>query len=183
MTGRLSCIGLLIFQEFPCILSLRMRTHSVLFAGTTGASRPKIANGLTITWPYVRAGMYFEGLAVEIYATKAGLESVKPPRKKGASGVEHRFSFLADKEGRLCGFDFFPEVGEVEVLKSYAKQLDTGVKTYLICLKGKPTEGGAALLKEYGMRVLGPAEIAPFFDNKEWLEIAPVELSETPMAA
>jgi len=125
--------------------------------------------------------MYFEGLAVEIYATKAGLEPVKPPRMRGVSGVEHRFSFLAAGEGRSYGFELFPEVSEIEVLKAYAKQLDTGVKTYLVCLKGKPTQAGGNLAREYGMRILGPGEIAPFFDNKEWLETAPVTVTEIPI--
>jgi len=127
--------------------------------------------------------MYFEGLAVEIYATKAGWEAVKPARKRGASSVEHSFSFLAISEGSSCGFDILPEVSEVEVLKAYAKQLDTGVKTYLICLKGKPTQAGADLAKEYGIRILGPADIAPFFDNKEWLEQVPMTLAERPVLA
>ena len=127
--------------------------------------------------------MYFEGLAIEIYATKAGWEAVKPPRIRGASGVEHRYSFLANNEGRSCGFELSSEVGEVEVLKAYAKQLDTGVKTYLVCLKGKPTQAGADLAKEYGMVVLGPGDIAPFFDNKEWLGLAPATLVESRVLA
>lgn len=127
--------------------------------------------------------MYFEGLAVEIYATMGGLEAVKPPRIRGASGVEHRFSFLASHEGRSFGFEIAPEVGEIEVLKVYAKQLDTGVKAYLVCLKGKPTPSGAELANEYGIRILSPAEIAPFFENKEWLEVASATRSENSVVA
>jgi len=127
--------------------------------------------------------MYFEGLAVEIYATKGGLEAVKPPRMRGASGVEHRFSFLATQEGHSFGFELSPEVGEVEVLKAYAKQLDTGAKTYLVCLKGKPSQRGLELANEYRMRILSPGEIAQFFENKEWMEMTPPTMVEGSVVA
>ena len=119
--------------------------------------------------------MYFESLAIEIYSTKAGWEPVKPPRTKGDSGVEHRFSFLGVQGDEGLAFDLCTDVGQVEVLRSYVKQLDTRVKVVMVCLKGRPTEEGLALAKEYGMRILSPAEIGTYFDRKEWA--LPLELA------
>jgi len=123
--------------------------------------------------------MYFENLAVEIYSTKAGLEPIKPARCRGASGVEHRFSFLASKEGRLYAFDILPEVSEMQVLSSYIKQMDTKAVVFLVCLKGSPSEGGARLAKDYGMKILSPADIGPFFKSDEWV----ASKAETPQIA
>ena len=116
--------------------------------------------------------MYFETLALEIHSTKSGWEVIKPPRTTGVSGVEHRFTFLASKDGKMSGFDIFPEVREVEVLKAFIKEMDSGVTVYLVCLRGRPTDGGMKLAEEYGMKILGPGDIGAFFDKKTML-VAP----------
>lgn len=110
--------------------------------------------------------MYFESLALEIHSTKAGWNVIKPPLCKGISGVVHRFSFLASKGGRLCGFDLCAEVGEAEVLNAFVKEMDSQASVFLVCLKGRPSEGGSKLAKEYGLRILGPADIGSFFDKE-----------------
>jgi len=108
--------------------------------------------------------VYFEVLALEIYATREGFEVIKPPRTMGTSGVEHRFSFLASKGGRLCGFDLCQEVGRFEVLRAFLKEIDTGASVTLICLKGRPSEEGQRLAEEYGFRILTPADSGSFFE-------------------
>ena len=110
--------------------------------------------------------MHFETLALEIHSSMAGWEVIKPPRCTGISGVEHRFSFLASKRGELHGFDLCQDVGEVEVLKAFVKEMDTKANVFLVCLKGRPTEKGSALANEYGIKVLSPADIGSFFDTQ-----------------
>jgi len=109
--------------------------------------------------------VYFENLVLEIYATKAGLEVIKPARCQGTSGIEHRFSFLTSEGPRMYAFDVYPEVGEVEVIRTYLKRMDTGAETFLVCLKGRPTAAGSRLASEYGLRVLGPADVEVVFDS------------------
>jgi len=108
--------------------------------------------------------VYFEVLALEIYATKEGFEVIKPARLTGTSGVEHRFSFLASKGGRMRGFDLCQEVGKLEVLRAFLKEMDTGATVTLICLRGRPSEEGQRLAEEYGFRILTPADIGSFFE-------------------
>lgn len=84
----------------------------------------------------------------------------------GLSGVEHRFSFLASKNGHLCGFDLCAEVKETEILKAFIKEIDSHATVFLVCLKGRPSEGGSKLAKEYGVRVLSPADIGSFFEKE-----------------
>lgn len=115
--------------------------------------------------------LYFENLALEIHATKAGWEVVKPPRVKGTSGVDHRFSFMASKGAELVGFDLYPQVTGIEVLKTYIKSMDAGIDASIVCLSGKPTEEGRKLAKEYGLTVLSPAEIEQRFEPAK--ELAP----------
>ena len=108
--------------------------------------------------------MFFEGLALEIFATKEGFEIIKPAVVRGTSGVDHRFSFLAAKDGRMCGVDMCQEVGQVEVLRAFLKEIDTGATVTLVCLRGKPSDEGKRLAEEYGFRIITPADIGPFFE-------------------
>jgi hypothetical protein len=110
--------------------------------------------------------VYFECLALEIYSTRAGWEVIKPPTCKGLSGVEHRFSFLASKKGHLFGFDLCTEVGDSEVLRTFIKEIDSCAAVLLVCLKGRPTDSSSKLAKDYGVRILSPADIGSFFDKE-----------------
>ena len=106
----------------------------------------------------------FETLALEIHATKAGFEIIKPARCRGTSGVDHKFSLVASEGGHVYAFDLCQDVGEVEVIRAYLKKIDTGANVTLVCLKGRPNEEGSKLAKGYDIRVLTPADIEPFFD-------------------
>ena len=108
--------------------------------------------------------MNFESLALEIHATKAGFEVIKPPRCRGTSGVDHRFSFVASDGKHVYAFDLCQDVGEVEVIRAFLKKIDTGTNVSLVCLRGRPSEEGLNLAKSYDLRILTPADIEPFFD-------------------
>ncbi len=116
--------------------------------------------------------MYFETLALEIYAAKAGWEVIKPARAMGTSGVEHKFSFLVTKHGHICAIDLYKEVGQVEVLRTFLKEMDTKATVLLVCLSGRPTAEGMDLAKEYGFRIMGPGDIQSMFETLEQ-DIAP----------
>ena len=107
--------------------------------------------------------MYFEKLALEINATTAGWEVIEPPVRVGTSGVEHRFNFLASDSGNLYGFDLYPEIGEIQVLRTFIKEMDTGISGVLICLSGRPSERAREVAAELGVRILSPAGIGGFF--------------------
>ena len=107
--------------------------------------------------------MYFEKLALEINATTAGWEVIEPPIRVGTSGVEHRFTFLSSDSGSLYGFDLYPEIGEIQVLRTFIKEMDTGISGVLICLSGRPSQRAQEVAAELGVRILSPAEIGRFF--------------------
>ncbi|MDA4129101.1 MAG: hypothetical protein OK422_06585 [Thaumarchaeota archaeon] len=115
--------------------------------------------------------MYFEILTLEISATRLGWDVIKPALARGASGIDHRFSFLATDEGQSYAFDFYENVGSIEVLRSYAKKLDTSVSVSVVCLVGKPTEEAKRLAMQYRMRVMAPAEL----ENLSLLKVLEVQ--------
>ncbi|MDA4123904.1 MAG: hypothetical protein OK438_00445 [Thaumarchaeota archaeon] len=108
--------------------------------------------------------MYFESLVLEIHAGKAGWKTVKPPFFQGKSGVYQKFSFLATDGKFQYGFDFYSDVSEEEVLRTYMKRLDTEVLTFIISLRGRPRKEVAKLADDYGITILGPADIDSFFN-------------------
>jgi hypothetical protein len=108
--------------------------------------------------------MYFETLVLEIHANKVGWKTIKPPFLQGKSGVYQRFSFLATDETFHYGFDFYNDVSEEEVLRTYMKRLDTEVLTFIVSLRGRPRKEVAKLADEYGITILGPADIDSFFN-------------------
>lgn len=156
------------YQEAPKHLIENMDVKSVVLASFLATTKQRLvrkpSNGLT-SLPAQSTTMSFEGLLLEVQARLSGWEVIKPPLCKGISGVEHRFSFLASKEGQLCGFELCGDVGEAEVLKAFVKRRDTRATVFLVCLKGRPSEGGSRLAREYGMRILGPADIESFFEK------------------
>src|SRR5271157_325869 len=109
--------------------------------------------------------MELERLSLRVAAAKAGLEVVDPPIAKGRSGVSHRFSFLATDGFHSFAFDFYDEVGEIEVLRTYVKSIDTGALTNVVCLSGIITEKAERAAEEYRMKVLGPSGLAKFFER------------------
>lgn len=113
--------------------------------------------------PLNRLMMYFECLILEIHANKAGWGTIKPPRCRGASGVLHDFSFLAKDDTCVYGFDIYQNVTREEVLKTYTKKLDTKVLAVIINMSGRPRKEVGALADEFGITVMGPADIDTFF--------------------
>jgi hypothetical protein len=115
--------------------------------------------------------VYFEKLALEVNATTAGWEVIKPASRIGTSGVEHRFTFLASDSKHLYGFDLYPEIGEIEVLRTLIKEMDTGISAVLVFLSGKPSDRARELAAELGVRILSPAEIGGFFKSEKALTV------------
>jgi hypothetical protein len=110
--------------------------------------------------------MELERLMVRVAATKAGLQVIDPPVMTGRSGSTHKFSFLATDGFRTYAFDFYDRVGEVDLLASYVKMMDTGVLVHIVCFNGSPTieaEGGA---KDYRIQILKSGELSKFFEKK-----------------
>jgi len=110
--------------------------------------------------------MYYEKLALEVGATVAGFNVVKPAAIRGASGIEQRFTFVAADGDEMYGFDVCPEVGQVEILRNYVKKMDTGAKTFVVCLSGRPTLEASVLARNYGIEVLSPSQVGDFFSNR-----------------
>ncbi len=113
-----------------------------------------------------RGKMYYEKLALEVGATVAGYEVVKPPVVKGTSGVDHRFTFIAKEGSKVVSFDVYQEVGEVEILRTYLKKMDTGAEAYVVCLSGTPKGKAKELSDCYGIQILGPREVGEFFTTR-----------------
>lgn len=109
--------------------------------------------------------MFAEKLSLEVEANKLGWKIVRPPRVRGSSGVEHNFSFVATSGRINYAFDVYDQVSEVEVIKTYARKYDTSAIVNLVSIKGESTPAGRRLAKEYGMTILKPDEIAPFFTS------------------
>jgi predicted RecB family endonuclease len=110
--------------------------------------------------------MYYEKLALEVGATVAGLEVVKPPRIVGESGTEHRFTFVALDDTDKYAFDVYTEIKETDILRTYVKKMDTGAKTFVVCLIGRPDEKAKELARNYGIDVLTPMEVGDFFSSR-----------------
>ena len=110
--------------------------------------------------------MYYERLALEVGATVAGYEIVRPPVIRGASGTDHRFTLVAAEGRKKLAFDIYQDVGEVEILRTYIKQMDTGADAFIVCLSGKPRDRASELSENYGIKVLGPREVGEFFTGR-----------------
>ncbi len=108
--------------------------------------------------------MYFELLALEIHARMAGMNPAKPPVVRGSSGVTHKFSFLASDESITYGFDIYDDVTQEEVIRTYAKKLDTSAYIFIVNLRGKPRPEAADMAEGYGITILNPADVDKFFD-------------------
>jgi len=103
--------------------------------------------------------VYYERLALETRLSLAGFKVVKPPTLSGISGVSHRCSLLVSKGSGFYGFDIYPETGEIEVIRTYIKMLDTGARMFIASLKGKPNNRARGLASVYGIPIVGPGDI------------------------
>ncbi len=109
--------------------------------------------------------MDFETLGLEVEAANAGLGVLKPPALRGRSGIDHRFSFIASDGLRVFAFDFYQEVRDVEVLRTYIKKYDTSASVQIVCLGKKPSDKALILAAEYGLGILEPEEMKGFFKH------------------
>jgi len=110
--------------------------------------------------------MYYEKLALEVGATVAGLEVVKPSILVGESGIEHRSTFVAADSTRKYAFDVYNELRETDILRTYVKKMDTMAETYVVCLSGRPDDKAKELARNYGIDVLTPMEVGDFFSSR-----------------
>lgn len=112
------------------------------------------------------AKMYYEKLALEVGATVAGLDVVKPAVIRGESGVDQRFTFVARDGSVMYAFDIYTDVRETEILRTYVKKMDTGVNAFVVCLSGRPDGKAKELARNYGINVLSPMEVGDFFSTR-----------------
>jgi len=112
------------------------------------------------------AKMYYEKLALEVGATVAGLDVVKPAVLRGESGLDQRFTFVAADGPCMYAFDVYTEVREAEILRTYVKKMDTGAKAFVVCLSGRPDAKAKELARNYGIDVLSPMEVGDFFSTR-----------------
>jgi predicted RecB family endonuclease len=110
--------------------------------------------------------MYYEKLALEVGATVAGLDVIKPAVVRGESGLEQRFTFVASDRRDTYAFDVYNDVGEVEILRTYIKKMDTGANAFVVCLSGRPDAKAKELARNYGIAVLSPMEVGDFFSSR-----------------
>jgi len=110
--------------------------------------------------------MELERLMVRVAATKAGLQVIDPPVLTGRSGATHVFSFLARDGFQTFAFDFYDKVGEVDLLSSYVKMMDTGVTVNIVCFRGNPTVEAESGARHYRIRILKPGELTKLFEKK-----------------
>ena len=114
----------------------------------------------------VAAKMYYEKLALEVGATVAGLDVVKPAVIRGESGTEQRFTFVASDGTETYAFDVYNEVREAEILRTYVKKMDTGAIAFVVCLSGRPDAKAKELARNYGIDVLSPMDVGDFFSSR-----------------
>ena len=115
----------------------------------------------------MRVTLQYEKLALRVKAAKSHLEVVSPPTIAGRSGVTHRFDFVAVGGKKRLAFDICEMVSETDVIKTFAKQLDTGASAFIILAGERMTEGAARLAAEYGLRVLRPPDFGSAFRTRE----------------
>ena len=110
--------------------------------------------------------MYYEKLALEVGATVAGLTVVKPSVVRGASGIDQKFTFVASDGSTNYCFDLNQDVGQVVILWTYVKKMDTGAEAFAVSLSGSPKAEAKELAKFYGIDILSPSEVGDYFSNR-----------------
>jgi hypothetical protein len=106
--------------------------------------------------------MEFEKLALEVSAVKAGLTPMSPHVLQGDSGTEHRFNMLFSDGAKKYAFDFYEDVTEIEVIRSFAKKLDTRTLVNIVCT-GEVSDRARTLAVGYEMKILTPEAAKTFF--------------------
>ena len=107
--------------------------------------------------------MELEKVALEVAASKAGLNVLKGAVLQGRSGIDHKFAFVASDGVRSFAFDFYNGARDVDVLRTFVKKYDTGIEANIISAGSRPTQAAASLAGEYGMKILGTDSLASFF--------------------
>ena len=87
-------------------------------------------------------------------ATKFNWLTKSPPTLTGNTGITHRFDFVALEGEKHITFDIYEQLGEIEVLRTFIKKLDTGASTYIVCLSDNITEQARKLAANYGLKIL-----------------------------
>ena len=126
--------------------------------------------------------MYYEKLALEVGASVAGFTVLKPPVIRGESGIEHSFTFVATDGPSMYTFDIYSTVGQTEILRTYLKKMDTGARSFVVCLSGRPTREGLDLADSYGIELLGPSEVGDFFSGMISRQIEAPRAATAPVA-
>ncbi len=110
--------------------------------------------------------MEFESLVLEVAASKVGFKASKPPIIRGASGVDHKFSFVVSDKDTTIAFDYYDEVNETDIIKSYIKLYDTGAKMSIVSLTGRSTSKAQALAHEYNMPITTLEGAKRYFEQR-----------------
>lgn len=103
--------------------------------------------------------MAFESIYLELNAKRLGCQIEKPPVVTGQSGIVHRYSFLATCGDAKYGYDVYESVDVEAVLRTYIKQVDTGVSSCIVCTSGTITDDAKELSYLYGMKILSTEQI------------------------
>ncbi len=110
--------------------------------------------------------MEYEKLALEVSAIRAGLTAVNPHVLPGDSGVDHTFNLLFTDGSRYYAFDFYERVTDIEVVKSFAKKLDTRSSVNIVCMGVDVTKEARLLAASYDMHILSPGGAETFFTRQ-----------------
>jgi len=128
-------------------------------------NRKKISNALDISASTPQV-MFYEKLALEVNAQASGLTVVRPATMRGESGNDQKFSVMATGNGQTFAFDICQQISEEQVLRTYMKQLDTGARTFIVSLGGRPSPLAVELAQNYGIGMLGPGDVGEFFSKR-----------------
>jgi hypothetical protein len=104
-----------------------------------------------------------EKLTLEVGAARAGLKPVVPRAVQGESGVVHSFNLLFSDGDRFYAFDIYDSVSTTEMVKSYAKKLDTGCSLVVVCPLERADDDARQLAASYEIRIISPEAAATFF--------------------
>ena len=108
-----------------------------------------------------------ELLEIEVGSIMLGWSVLKPSKLLGKSGAWHRFSYIAQKENKVLAFDVYPGVGDIEVIRTYCKAIDTEATVAVVCPAGCVTERGRELAREFEVRILNSENVVQFFRSLE----------------
>jgi hypothetical protein len=114
---------------------------------------------------WVSPNHHYEILCLQLAAKGVGWEIVQPPFRRGKSGDDQWFSFLAKDGKYYCGFDIREDVCEKDVQNVYNKSEDADVYPIIVNMRGRPAERLARFANNLGITIFSPAEIESFFES------------------